>query len=72
MSRLDFAGESRRQGSRTMAVRKSRKQIRSGPGAEIDERARAAAAAKPVGHFGRTKSIFSNENNEPEKPPRIL
>jgi hypothetical protein len=46
MSRLEFAGEFRRDGSRTMVVRKSRKRIRSGPGVEIDERARAAAGAK--------------------------
>jgi hypothetical protein len=44
--------------------RKSRRRIRSGPDTEIDERARAVAGAKPVERFGRTKSIFSNENSQ--------
>jgi hypothetical protein len=49
-----------------MVIRKSRKRTSCGPGAEIDERARAVAGAKAVPHFGRTISIFSNENSEPE------
>jgi hypothetical protein len=42
------------------------------PGAEIDARARAAAGAQPLGHFGETNSIFSNEISGPEIPPQIL
>ena len=54
-----------------MVVGKPRKRNRFSPGAAIDERARAATGAKPVRHFGETKSIFSNENNQAEKQPQI-
>jgi hypothetical protein len=39
-------------------------QTNPNPAAEIDERARAAAGAKAVGHFGKTNSNFMNENSK--------
>ena len=62
MSRLDSAGEFRARGAKNNGgphIR--RKRTRFGPGAEIDERARAAAAAE--GDFGVTNANFMNENS---------
>src|ERR1700688_4104665 len=61
MSRLDSAGEFRARGTKNNGgPHISRKRARFGPGAEIGERARAAAAE---GDFGGTNANFMNENS---------
>jgi hypothetical protein len=61
MSCLDSAGEFGARGTKNNGgPHMSRKPARFGPGAEIDERARAAAAG---GDFGGTNANFMNENN---------
>jgi hypothetical protein len=49
----------------------TRKRNRSGPETEIDERARAAAGAKPKKHLAERHCIFEIENGGPEQPPQI-
>jgi hypothetical protein len=62
MSRLDSAGEFRARATKNNGgPHMSRQRARFGPGAEIDERARAAAAAE--GDFGGTNANFVNENS---------